>query len=114
MDNRLINLRWLRWASLAEGATLILLVCLAVPLKRLAGMPEFVSFMGPLHGAAFLIYTLMVVRAASVRLVSAAETVQLLLVAFVPFGAFFMTGLFRRKATAIADVPPATALAAQP
>ena len=103
MNNRLLQLHWLRWTSLAEGATLILLVCMAVPLKRMAGMPEFVSFMGPLHGAAFLIYGLMVMRAASISLLSAMETVQMLLVAFVPFGAFFMMGLFRRKAAALAD-----------
>ncbi len=114
MNKKLLNLRWLRWASLAEGATLILLVCLAVPLKRLAGMPEFVTFMGPLHGAAFLIYGLMVMRAASMSLLSAMETVQLLLVAFVPFGAFFMMGLFRRKAAALAGAPLEAPLAVQP
>jgi hypothetical protein len=45
--------RCLHWTSLTEGATLMLLVCLAVPLERMAGMPEFVSFIGPLHSAAF-------------------------------------------------------------
>lgn len=114
MNKKFLSLRWLRWASLAEGATLILLVCLAVPLKRLAGMPEFVTFMGPLHGAAFLIYGLMVMRAASMSLLSAMETVQLLLVAFVPFGALFMMGLFRRKAAALAAAPLKAPLAVQP
>ena len=106
MNNRLLNLHCLRWASLAEGATLILLMCLAVPLKRMAGMPEFVTLMGPLHGAAFLIYVAMVMRAASISLLSAVETGQLLMVAFVPFGAFFMAGLFRRKSAALAVTPP--------
>lgn len=112
MNNRLLNLQGLRWMSLAEGVTLILLVCLAVPLKRLAGMPEFVSFMGPLHGAAFLVYVAMVMRAAAINLLSAVETLQMLVVAFVPFGAFFMMGLFRRKAVALMDTPVAPALAA--
>lgn len=105
----MLNLRWLRWASLAEGATLILLVCLAVPLKRMAGMPEFVTVMGPLHGGAFVIYTLMVLRASSVGLLNAMETLQLMVVAFIPFGAFFMAGLFKRKAAALArsDANPA-------
>lgn len=98
----LLNLRYLRWASLAEGATLILLVCLAVPLKRMAGMPEFVTVMGPLHGAAFLAYLAMVMRAGSVGLLTAAETVRLMLLAFIPFGAFFVTGMFKRKAAALA------------
>ena len=98
MQSSALLLRRLRWTSLAEGATLILLVCLAVPLKRMAGMPEFVSFMGPLHGAAFLVYVAMVMRASSIQVVSTLETVQLLLVAFVPFGALFMAGFFKRKA----------------
>ncbi len=102
MKNPLLNLRLLRWASLAEGATLILLVCLAVPLKRMAGMPEFVTVMGPLHGAAFVIYVTMVVRAGSVGLLTAAETARLMGVALIPFGAFFMAGLFQRKAATLA------------
>lgn len=104
MNNTLLNLRWLRWASLSEGATLLLLVCLAVPLKRLAGLPEFVTVMGPVHGAAFLIYVAMVVRAGSAGLLTSAETTRMMLVAFIPFGAFFMTGMFKRKAAALARV----------
>jgi len=100
-NTNLLNLRWLRWASLSEGATLVLLVCLAVPLKRMAGLPEFVTVMGPVHGAAFLIYVAMVVRAGTVGLLTAAETSRMMLVAFIPFGAFFMTGMFRRKAAAL-------------
>ena len=53
----------LRWASLAEGATLLLLVGVAVPLKRLAGFPEAVSVLGPIHGGAFLLYVAMVLNA---------------------------------------------------
>jgi len=103
MNHAMLSLRWLRWASLAEGATLILLVCLAVPLKRMAGMPEFVTLMGPLHGAAFLIYVAMVMRSASISLLTALETVQLMLVAFVPFGVFLVAGMFKRKAAALAQ-----------
>lgn len=93
----MLNLRLLRWASLAEGTTLILLVCLAVPLKRMAGMPEFVTLMGPLHGAAFLVYLAMVMRAASVGLLTAMETVRLVLVAFIPFGVFLWSEFSSEK-----------------
>lgn len=102
---QLLNLRYLRWASLSEGTTLILLVCLAVPLKRMAGMPEFVTVLGPLHGAAFLAYIAVVMRSGSVGLLNAAETARLMLLAFIPFGAFFLTGMFRRKAAALAHAP---------
>lgn len=49
-------LRALRGASLAEGATLLVLLLVAVPLKRMADLPLAVSIAGPLHGAAFLVY----------------------------------------------------------
>ena len=95
---KMLQLRWLRWASLAEGLTLVLLVCIAVPLKRMAGMPEFVSAMGPLHGGAFLIYLALVARASKADLLSGTDSLKLMLVAFVPFGALLMAGMFKRKA----------------
>ena len=101
MNQKLLHLRWLRWASLAEGTTLILLVCLAVPMKRLAGMPEFVSIMGPLHGGAFLIYLAMVMRANKVDLLTSSETMRLMVAAFIPFGALLLAGLFKRKAASM-------------
>lgn len=92
----------LRWASLAEGATLLLLVGLAVPLKRLAGFPEAVSVLGPVHGGAFLLYVAMVLNAWQKGLWSPAETLKLLLAAVIPFGVFLVAGLFRRKQAALA------------
>jgi integral membrane protein len=92
----------LRWASLAEGVTLLLLVGVAVPLKRLAGFPEAVSVLGPIHGGAFLLYVAMVLHARQKGLWSATETFQLLLASVVPLGAFFVSGLFRRKQAALA------------
>lgn len=46
----------LRVIAYLEGTTLIALMGIAVPLKRLAGMPELVSIVGPIHGACFLLY----------------------------------------------------------
>ena len=50
------KLQFLRWMSWLEGGTLLLLLLVAVPLKRLAGIPEVVSWVGPVHGGAFLVY----------------------------------------------------------
>lgn len=47
-------LRHLRFIVLLEGASLIALLLIAVPLKRLAGIPEAVSIIGPIHGGLFL------------------------------------------------------------
>lgn len=94
------SLRTLRWASLGEGGTLLLLLLVAVPLKRLAGWSTGVSVMGPIHGAAFLMYTALVLRNASAGHLNPRDTLLLLVAAFVPFGAFMVSGLFRRKAEA--------------
>ena len=88
----------LRLASWAEGATLLLLMLVAVPLKRLADMPEAVSLMGPIHGAAFVAYVLMVLFYAWKGHLRAHAVPLLVMAAFVPFGAFFVGSLFRAKA----------------
>lgn len=90
-------LRPLRVASFAEGATLIALLLVAVPLKRLAGLPEAVSVMGPIHGAAFLIYLAMVLFYSSKGHLRPMAVPGLLLAAFVPFGAFLAGPLFRPR-----------------
>ncbi|WP_414445616.1 DUF3817 domain-containing protein [Burkholderia sp. 22PA0106] len=52
----------MRFVSLVEGATLLLLVCVAVPLKHLAAFPPATRLMGPVHGVAFVLYTWMLRR----------------------------------------------------
>lgn len=94
-------LHTLRLASLAEGSTLLLLVLVAVPLKRLAGWSFGVSVMGPLHGAAFLIYAVMVLQHLTDRRIAHREAVQLLLAAFVPFGVLLVGRVFKRNALAV-------------
>ena len=89
----------LRVASLAEGATLLLLLLVAVPLKHMADLPLAVSIMGPIHGLAFLVYGGVVLRAASSRLLTATDTARLMVAAFVPFGAFMLGGWFHRASS---------------
>ena len=89
-------LRVLRIASLTEGATLLLLLLVAVPLKRMADLPMAVSIVGPLHGAAFLVYSALVLQALFTRLVSTAEAARQMVAAFVPFGAWMVAGLLLR------------------
>ena len=97
-------LRVLRIASLSEGATLLLLLLVAVPLKRMADLPMAVSIVGPLHGAAFLVYSTLVLQALLTRLVSTAEAARLMVAAFIPFGAWMVAGLLRRPRPApVAD-----------
>ncbi|WP_258157991.1 DUF3817 domain-containing protein [Rhizobium sp. TH2] len=56
------QLRRMRLASVLEATTLAVLVFVAVPLKHVFGMPQFVSAMGPVHGLAFLFYIWMLIQ----------------------------------------------------
>ena len=74
-------LRVLRVASIIEGATLLARILIAVPLKRMADLPLAVSIVGPIHGAAFLIYTALVLQSLWSRLISVSEAARLMVVA---------------------------------
>jgi integral membrane protein len=50
------QIRRMRFVSLLEGATLVVLLFVAVPLKHLGIYREATSIIGPVHGLAFMLY----------------------------------------------------------
>ena len=92
-------LRVLRIASIIEGVTLLLLFLVAMPLKYMADTPMAVTIVGPIHGTAFLIYTALVLQSFISRLISVSEVARLMVVAFVPFGAWMVAGMLSRPRT---------------
>ncbi len=102
MDSRLRQFDRLRHAALCEGATLVLLLAVAVPLKHLAGHAGMVALMGPVHGMAFLYYLWTITSNVSAEDWTRTEVAQLIGCAMLPFGAWFSIGLIKRKAAAIA------------
>jgi len=100
------DLRPLRLAAFIEGATLLALLGIAVPLKHLAGFPGAVSWMGPIHGAAFLLYVWMVFNAVGGCDWSRKEVACLMASAFVPFGALLSARFLQRKAAQLAACTP--------
>lgn len=97
LQSALLRLRWMSWL---EGTTLLLLIGVAVPLKRLAGWPQGVSLLGPVHGIAFLFYIGLVLWTTRSPYWTFSERLQLLLASLVPLGAWMLSGLFKRKARA--------------
>lgn len=95
------QLRRLRFSSWLEAATLLVLVLIGVPLKRLFGMPLVVSIVGPIHGLAFLFYIWTVIETVSGSAWQKAEIARLVLVAFIPFGGFTNRPLLDRKEAAL-------------
>lgn len=92
--------QWFPRVALAEGLTLVLLMLVAVPLKRLAGFPEMVSLVGPIHGVCFLLYVAAALNAATRGVFQMRLLPVALVAAIVPTG----TWLFWRFALTRASV----------
>ncbi|NNP69968.1 DUF3817 domain-containing protein [Acinetobacter sp. Ac_5812] len=81
------KLQQMRFASVLEAVTLLLLFLVAIPLKYTFDLPIATKIMGPVHGLAFLFYLWNLVRTASVW--SGIELLRLFILAFIPLGGFF-------------------------
>ncbi|MEN9639824.1 MAG: hypothetical protein RLZZ262_1693 [Bacteroidota bacterium] len=81
----------LRLLGLMEGATLILLMFVAVPLRYLANWPFGVKVIGPIHGVLFLFFVIATVYMSIERKWSFKNiTVKVLLACIIPFGTFYV------------------------
>ncbi len=101
LQAELRQLRRLQLASLVEATTLILLVCVCVPLKHLLGWPWGVKVMGPVHGLAFVTYLWIALQTVSEGAWRTEDRIRLIAVSVVPFGGFTNIGLLRRKTAAL-------------
>jgi integral membrane protein len=99
----LSQLRRMRAVSLLEGTTLLLLLCVAVPLKHLAGLPVATAIMGPIHGIAFILYIWMLVQTLSMGGWTGTAATRMVLAAFIPFGAFVNERALARRQASLAN-----------
>ncbi|MEO1189920.1 MAG: DUF3817 domain-containing protein [Pseudomonadota bacterium] len=91
-------LRRLRRFAILEGATLIGLVLIAVPLKRLAGVDAAVSVIGPIHGFTFLVYIYLVFEAWGARDLTRWLALRCFVAALIPFGTWLNDRALERRA----------------
>ncbi|WP_262927308.1 DUF3817 domain-containing protein [Phytohalomonas tamaricis] len=98
----------LRIVSMVEGTTLVVLLFIAVPLKHMMDLPAAVSIMGPIHGVAFLLYLWMVFKTVSTETWHKGEIARMVIVAFIPFGAFLNAPFMRRKEKELKTLAPAS------
>jgi integral membrane protein len=84
-----VELRYFRFLGMLEGTSLLTLLFIAMPAKRLFGEPALVKHVGLAHGVLFLmyLYTLMV-TAFDFRW-SLKRTFLAFVVASIPFGTFW-------------------------
>lgn len=89
--------RRLYWSGMAEAISFLLLLGIAMPLKYVAGKPEYVRVVGSLHGLLFVIYVALAFAAARAGNWPAKEMVLAVMSAVLPFGPFWFDARLRKR-----------------
>lgn len=88
----------LRVVSALEGASLLLLLFVAVPLKHFWGLPGAARVLGSLHGLLFLAFVSCLLQSGWERGWTRVRAAKLLLLSLVPFGALRIEQLIKDEA----------------
>ncbi len=91
----------LRMAALTEGVTLLLLLLVAVPLKHLGGYPAATTWIGPIHGLAFLFYVWALFQTVASGAISRKNFASMIALAFIPTGSFLTERSLRTTQAAL-------------
>ncbi|WP_373883716.1 DUF3817 domain-containing protein [Acinetobacter pittii] len=89
----------LKFFSLLETISLLLLVVVAVPLKYFNGWDTGVHFMGPIHGLTFFTYIWFAVQMLAESKWTPLELLRLVVVTLIPFGVYFNLSFIKNKMT---------------
>lgn len=81
-------MRLLRFMALLEGSSLLLLLLVAVPLKRWMGIPEAVPIIGPIHGLLFIAFNALLIAAMLKKQVTIKQYVLGFIASLIPVGTF--------------------------
>jgi len=82
------SIKWLRIIGIAEGISLLVLFCIAMPLKYMAGKPDPVKYFGWIHGLLFITFIATVCYVYLQRKRSFKMVIYAFIAAFLPFGTF--------------------------
>lgn len=96
MSKPLIPIRRLRWLTLIEGVSFLLLLGVAMPLKYLAGKPAAVMVVGWAHGVLFTLVLAALLHVWIVARWPMGRVVLVFVSALVPFGPFLIDRRMRR------------------
>jgi len=77
-----------RVVGMIEGVSFLLLLGVAMPLKRLAGLPEAVTWAGWAHGGLFILLMLLIASAWGAKALTTRESALVVLASVLPFGPF--------------------------
>ncbi|MDN3707181.1 DUF3817 domain-containing protein [Myroides ceti] len=81
----------LRIIAILEGISLLILVFIAMPLKYFFSYPNISQFIGPLHGALFLLFVFNTLNVGIEQQWKFSKTTWIVLIAcIIPFGTFYI------------------------
>jgi integral membrane protein len=90
----------LRLVGMMEGASFLVLLGIAMPLKYLAGYPQAVSVVGMIHGVLFVLYVAAVLGVSVSMRWPLRRVFAALVASVLPFGPFVFDAHLRRVSAA--------------
>ncbi len=85
------NIGRLRILGFLEGASLLILLFLAVPVKYMLGNPILVKWVGQIHGILFILFVINALKVGvEEKWVFSKITWKVILASFFPFGTFYI------------------------
>lgn len=87
----------LRYSAITEGISFLLLLFVAMPLKYMADMPEYVRYTGMLHGALVIWYAYAVVWARGAGKITTGQAALSIIASLLPFGTFYVDNKIFKK-----------------
>jgi integral membrane protein len=86
--------------AVAEGSSFLVLLCIAMPMKYLMGMPRVVTVVGAIHGILFLLYVSQLAKLRTTYQWDNRFSFYALLASLLPFGPFVFDKHLREKEVA--------------
>ncbi|WP_413936581.1 DUF3817 domain-containing protein [Nitrospira sp. BLG_1] len=90
-------IRRFRLTALAEGSSFLVLLCIAMPMKYLMGMPRVVTVVGAIHGILFLLYVAQLAKLRTTHQWDDKFSFYAFLASLLPFGPFIFDERLREK-----------------
>ncbi len=87
----------LRAIGMLEGVSFLVLLLIAMPLKRIWGMPMAVTYVGWAHGILFILFLIALFQAWGNRAITNKQTVLAFIAALLPFGPFVIDRQLERR-----------------
>lgn len=90
-------IKWFLYSGFLEGWSYLVLFCVAMPLKYWAKQPEYVKYVGMIHGVLAILFVILLWLMFTKVKLSSKSTITAFALSFVPFGTFFLKRLLRSE-----------------